>query len=130
MIPKKYSSLYTEVSEELNVPEALVDAIVDFYYKELRLNLTELKHPRIDVEGLGQLVVRPNLAEKVIDKLNNVLVAHDTSTFKAYHNKKAMEEKLELLKDVNVKIKKEKDRKETFYKNKNNESSIKSNLGE
>ena len=56
--------------------------------------------------------------------------SHDTSTFKAYHNKKAMEEKLELLNAVNVKIEEEKKRKEEFFKIKNNESSTKSNMGE
>ena len=41
-----------------------------------------------------------------------------------------MEEKLQLLNDVTVKIEQEKKRKEEFIKNKNNESSTQSNLGE
>ena len=52
-----------------------------------------------------------------------MLPTHDVSTFRAYHNKKAMEEKLQLLNDVAIKIQEEKIRKEEFIKNKNNESS-------
>jgi hypothetical protein len=41
-----------------------------------------------------------------------------------------MQEKLHLLNDVSVNIEQEKKRKEEFTKNKNNESSTQSNLGE
>lgn len=41
-----------------------------------------------------------------------------------------MEEKLQLLNDVAIKIQEERIRKEEFIKNKNNESSTQSNLGE
>jgi len=130
MKPKKASSLYNEVSEEYNVSETLVGDIVEFYYKELRTELSSLKYPRINIEGLGQFVIKDKLVDIYTTKLNRMIDTHDTSTFKAYHNKKAMEEKLELLNAVNVKIEEEKKRKEEFFKTKNNESSSKSNLGE
>ena len=41
-----------------------------------------------------------------------------------------MEEKLELLNIVTIKIEQERKRKEEFIKNKNNESSTESNMGE
>ena len=130
MNPKKSNSLYKEVSEEMHVSEALVGDIIEFYYKELRSQLSGLKYPRINVEGLGQFVIKQKLAEVYISKLTKMLPTHDVSTFRAYHNKKAMEEKLQLLNDVTVKIEQEKKRKEEFIKNKNNESSTQSNLGE
>jgi hypothetical protein len=130
MNPKKSSTLYKEVSEENNVEEVLVADFIDFYYKELRSQLSDLKHPRINVEGLGQFVIKEKLAEVYIAKLTKMLPTHDVSTFRAYHNKKAMEEKLRLLNEVTVKIDQEKKRKEEFNKNKNNEGSTKSNLGE
>jgi 4-alpha-glucanotransferase len=123
MNPKKSSTLYKEVSEELNVSESLVGDIIEFYYKDLRTQLSNLKYPRINVEGLGQFVVKEKLAEVYISKLSKMLPTHDVSTFRAYHNKKAMEEKLQLLNDVAIKIQEEKIRKEEFIKNKNNESS-------
>ena len=130
MNPKKSSTLYKEVSEENNVEEVLVADLIDFYYKELRSQLSDLKYPRINVEGLGQFVIKEKLAEVYITKLTKMLPTHDVSTFRAYHNKKAMEEKLRLLNEVTVKIEQEKKRKEEFNKNKNNEGSTKSNLGE
>lgn len=130
MNPKKSSTLYKEVSEELNVSESLVGDIIEFYYKDLRTQLSNLKYPRINVEGLGQFVVKEKLAEVYISKLSKMLPTHDVSTFRAYHNKKAMEEKLQLLNDVAIKIQEERIRKEEFIKNKNNESSTQSNLGE
>lgn len=130
MNPKKSSTLYKEVSEELNISETLVSDIIDFYYKDLRTNLSNLKYPRINVEGLGQFVIKTKLAEVYIEKLTKMLPAHDVSTFRAYYNKKSMEEKLALLSTVTVKIEHEKQRKEEFLKTKNNESSTKSNLGE
>lgn len=130
MNPKKSNTLYKDVSEEINVPETLVGDIIEFYYKDLRSQLSSLKYPRINVEGLGQFVIKQKLVETYISKLTKMLPTHDVSTFRAYHNKKAMEEKLQLLNDVTVKIEQEKKRKEEFIKNKNNESSTQSNLGE
>lgn len=130
MTPKKSNILYKEVSEDINVSETLVVDIVEYYYKELRSQLSGLKHPRINVEGLGQFVLREKLVEIYISKLSKMIVTHDTSTFRAYHNKKAMEEKLHLLNIVSVEIEKERQRKKEFFKNKNNESSTQSNLGE
>ena len=40
MIPKKSKLLYKDVSEEMNVSENLVDALIDFYYKELKNKMT------------------------------------------------------------------------------------------
>jgi 4-alpha-glucanotransferase len=130
MNPKKSSTLYKEVSEENNVVEVLVSDLIDFYYKELRTQLSDLKYPRINVDGLGQFVIKEKLAEVYIAKLSKMLPTHDVSTFRAYHNKKSMEEKLQLLMDVTIKIEEERHRKEEFNKNKNNENSTKSNLGE
>ena len=130
MNPKRSSTLYKEVSEENNVIEVLVSDLIDFYYKELRTQLSDLKYPRINVDGLGQFVIKEKLAEVYIAKLSKMLPTHDVYTFKAYYNKKSMEEKLQLLMDVTIKIEEEKNRRKEFNENKYNESSTESNLGE
>ena len=58
MIPKKSNELYREVAEDLEVSEDLVEDLVQLYYKEIRKNLTGLKYPRINVDGLGQFVAK------------------------------------------------------------------------
>jgi nucleoid DNA-binding protein len=119
MIPKKSKLLYKDVSEEMNVSENLVDALIDFYYKELKNTLTNLQHPIINVEGLGQFVIKKNLVTKSIPKYNKMLENHDTSTFKAYYNKKAIEERVQLLEKMNEMINQDSLRKEIFNQNKN-----------
>jgi nucleoid DNA-binding protein len=129
MIPKKSKLLYKDVSEEMNVSENLVDALIDFYYKELKNTLTNLQHPTINVEGLGQFVIRKNLVTKSIPKYNKMLENHDTSTFKAYYNKKAIEERVQLLEKMNEMMNQDSLRKEIFNQNKN-EKYTQNNLGE
>ena len=129
MIPKKSNILYKELAEEINTPLELVEDLIQTYYKVLRTELTNLTEPRINVDGLGQFVARPVLISKSITRYKNLLDSHDTSTFKAYYNKKMLEEKVEKLEALEKKIKLQNQKKQDFI-NKKNENSTKSNLGE
>ena len=123
MKPKKSSELYKQVSEDLNIDQDLVESLIEFYYKDVRKLLTNLSYPRINIDGLGHFVARHGIVNKAIDRISKGLENHDTSTFKAYHNKKAMEIKLNLLESLKKKIDAEFTRKIEFLKTKNNESS-------
>jgi nucleoid DNA-binding protein len=129
MIPKKANKLYKQLAEDLDIEEDLVDKFIEHYYKEVRLALTNLSEPRINLDGLGHFVVRSALVKSSIPKITDKLSNHDTSTFNAYHNKKGLELKLKQLKVLEKKIDIEEERK-TNYKNIKDESSIKNNLGE
>lgn len=129
MVPKKSSKIYKIVSEDLNIQENLVEDIVQFYYKDLRSKISNLSHTRINIDGLGHMVAKFKIVTSAIDRYQKGLVNHDTSTFNAYHNKKAMEEKLVLLKQIAVRLKEDLDQRKQFNKLKN-EGSTKSNLGE
>jgi 4-alpha-glucanotransferase len=130
MNPKKSNNLYTQVAEDLNIDKDLVESLTEFYYKEVRNLLTNLSYPRINVDGLGHFVAKPFIVNKTIDRISKGLESHDTSTFKAYYNKKAMEVKAEALSKLKIQIDKEIERKNKFIKNKKNEGSSKDNLGE
>lgn len=121
MNPRKPKRIYDNVSEELNVSKDLVEDLVEFYYKDVRRLLTNLEYPRINIDGLGQFVIKPKTVSSAIDRINKSLDNHDTSTFKAYHNKKGMESKLELLLKLTTKLKEAEIKKEKFLKTKNNE---------
>ena len=121
MNPRKVKRIYDIVSEDLNIKKDLVEDLVEFYYKDVRKLLTNLEYPRINIDGLGQFVAKPKVVTSTIDKITKSLDNHDTSTFKAYHNKKAMENKLELLLKLTSKLKQVNIRKEEFLKTKNNE---------
>lgn len=116
MIPKKSSQLYTEVAEDLNLPADLIEDVIQLYYKEVRKNLTGLKHPRINVEGLGQFVAKPGTVRKAIPRYKSYLDTHDTSTFSAYFNKKMLEEKVECLENLEKMICLEEEKKEQVKK--------------
>jgi GTP cyclohydrolase I len=129
MIPKKSNKIYKVVSEDLNIQEKLVEDIVQFYYKELRSKMSGISHTRINIEGLGHVIVKPQIVSKAIERLDKVVKNHDTSTYNAYHTKKSMEEKLILLKQITIKLTEElADRKS--FKEKKYESNTENNLGE
>lgn len=104
MIPKKARNLYKQVSEELDTTESLVEDFVEFVYKDLRSNITNLKYPRLNMIGLGHFVAKPLLVRKAIPRYTRNLENHDTSTFGAYYNKKQVEEKLQKLIELEKKI--------------------------
>jgi|TARA_R110000868_G_scaffold330167_1_gene591098 hypothetical protein len=116
MNPKKANKLYHQVAEDLNINEDLVETITEFYYKEVKNLMTNLLEPRINVEGLGHFTTRPMVINKTIDRISKILETHDTSTFKAYHNKKATEIKLNALLKLKIKIDVEVNRKNEFNK--------------
>jgi nucleoid DNA-binding protein len=124
MIPKKANKLYTEITKEFDVSEGLVENLVELYYKTLRKNLSSLSELRINVDGLGHFVVKIQKVKKAIPHYEKVLNNHDTSTFGAYHNKKSVEEKLELLNKINEKIDKELTKKQTFKDEKYSQTNL------
>jgi nucleoid DNA-binding protein len=126
MIPKKANSLYKEITKEFDVSEDLVENLVELYYKTLRKNLSDLSELRINADGLGHFVIKIQKVKKTIPHYEKVLNNHDTSTFGAYHNKKSVEEKLELLKKIDIKADKELNKKQTFK----DEKYSKNNLAE
>ena len=111
MNPKKTHSLYKTLSEELSISEHLIEDLVEFMYKDLRQKLSNLVHPRISVDGLGHFICKPYTVRKGISDAEKKLQGHDTSTFNAYFNKKRLENKLVLLKELHIIILKEEEKK-------------------
>lgn len=124
MIPKKANKLYTEITKEFDVSEDLVENLVELYYKTLRKNLSSLSELRTNVDGLGHFVIKIQKVKRAIPHYEKVLNNHDTSTFGAYHNKKSVEEKLELLNKINEKIDKELTKKQTFKDEKYSQTNL------
>jgi len=118
MIPKKSNDLYKELAEELNISAELIEDLIQSFYKSLRNKITSLSHPRINIEGLGQFVAKPGLVRKSIDRYTKALSSHDTSTFKAYYNKKMLEDKVEALEKLSLKLNEVELKKQEFKKDK------------
>jgi nucleoid DNA-binding protein len=124
MIPKKANKLYKEITEEFDVSEDLVESLIEAYYKTLRKKMTDLSDLRINVDGLGHFVIKIQKVKKAIPHYQKVLQNHDTSTFGAYHNKKSVEEKLELLNQIHVKAEEELLKRKTFKDEKYPENNL------
>lgn len=118
MNPKKSNKLYKEVSEELNLTEDLVQDFIEFYYKEIRRNLTDLLHPRINVDGLGHFVAKTFIIRKAIPKYQKFLEVQSTETFAEYFNKKNTETKLNALINLEIKLTEIEHKKEIFKQTK------------
>lgn len=118
MIPKKTNELYKSVAEDLNIEESLVEDLVDFMYKNLRKNLSNLSHPRINLDGLGHFAVKTKAVNKSIERITTSLLNHDTYTFSAYFNKKTLENKLASLIKLEAEITQQQLKKDQFKKKK------------
>ena len=118
MNPKKSNKLYKEVSEELDLTEDLVQDFIEFYYKEIRRNLTDLLHPRINVDGLGHFVAKTFIIRKAIPKYQKFLEVQSTETFAEYFNKKNTETKLNALINLENKLTEIEHKKEIFKQTK------------
>lgn len=129
MVPKKAKDIYKQLAEEQNLSESLIQDVVEYYYKAVKQNMTDIAHPRIDVAGLGHFIVKISTVERGIEKTEKVLKVQDESTFRGYHFKKVLEERLVLLKNIQAKMFEVKEERRKF-REKKNESSTKSNLGE
>jgi nucleoid DNA-binding protein len=105
MTPKKSHDIIRQTAEELNLPEHQVSDLVHFFYKELRLTLSNLKGLKIDCPGLGHFIIRQERVKRSIDFINKQLQEKSFDSFKEYQYKKNLEDKLEKLTNIQAKIK-------------------------
>ena len=118
MIPKKPDTLFKDVAEELDVSQDLVDALISFYYKDVRKHLTELNHTRLNLDGLGHIVIKTKTVSIMIEKYNRMIAKADTFNFSGYFNKKRLESRIESLDSMKIKIDEFTEKKKEFKKNK------------
>jgi len=70
LIPKKVKDLTITTSEELNLPQGLVDDVVRFVWLSLRKEMSQLEAPAIYVDNLGTFKVRRDKLDITILKYN------------------------------------------------------------
>ena len=114
MIPKKPQEIIKQVAEETDLPQAMVDDIISFYYKELRKNLSSLEHIRLNLPGLGHFLIRATIVKKLAHKYNVQIEKYSTDTFTNYHNRKSAEHKIERLSHAVEKINEFRKQKKEF----------------
>ena len=58
MRPKKAKDFIPEVAEQLSLQSSLVEDVINYYWREIRKNLSGLTHTRIHLTNLGDFVIK------------------------------------------------------------------------
>ena len=58
MNPKKAKTFILPTAKKLNVDSELVESLMDYYWKEVRRSLSELKAPRISIANFGTFRIK------------------------------------------------------------------------
>jgi hypothetical protein len=104
MKPKRPKEIIKQVSEELDLPQGLVDDIITFYYKSIRKKLTDLEDLKYKLPGLGDFSVRKAGVTKLTNKFERMKNGLGSETFIDYHNIKLVDARLEKLYAIGKKI--------------------------
>jgi nucleoid DNA-binding protein len=103
--PKKAKELIKPTAQELGVSESLVKDATDFYWGELRKNLSNLESPNIYVAGLGSFVIAPKKLAVMKQKYQNMVMnLGDADTFRKFTVKQEAETRLEKITKIFKKI--------------------------
>ena len=121
--PRKAKEFIPYISEELHLSQDLIEDVIDYYWREVRKNLSSVSHSRIHLTNLGDFTIKHWKLDEKIEMLekweeNNRLKGMQelTARFKTA-------ETLFDLKNVKKLLEEENQRKEfiKLHKNKNNE---------
>lgn len=104
MYPKKSEHIIKQTAEELNISQSKVDAVISFYYKNLRKQLSAIEDTIINVPALGYFQIRSPKVKASIKVLENKLANFETESFNEHYNRVRLEGKLSKLKNINRKI--------------------------
>ncbi len=69
MNPKKAKEFIPNVASSLGHSEDLVNAVITFYWEEVRKSLSSLKHQRVHIANLGDFIIKHWKLEEKIKRL-------------------------------------------------------------
>jgi nucleoid DNA-binding protein len=112
--PKTYKIFYSDVAEECEVHENLVEEFVRFFYNEVRKHLEELDNTRILLPNLGTFIIRKNRIERSIKRHKDMLGNMEKTTYTGYGKHLPVKEKLNKMEKSLKRIEKELDNKKKW----------------
>lgn len=107
MHPKKAKSFISKTANDLNIDKNIVEKVISFYWKSVRLKVSKLESSLIHVSNLGTFGVRKTKIEDVKRKYNNYLKtmpSSDLMTFDKHKFKLETIERLEKLDNLHNEI--------------------------
>lgn len=103
----------------MGLDKHLVEEVVQFFYSQVRKNLSKLTHPRIVLPGLGTFTVRKQKLKNQVKKNSDILNNLDPTKFNDYKVHRSVREKLERLTSMQEIISKEEEEKRSFKADRN-----------
>lgn len=79
MKPIKAKELIPEVAKMLDVSEELVNDIVSYFYQEVRMSVSTLRHQRINLPHLGDFVIKH---WKIDDRIKTIEALDESNNMK------------------------------------------------
>ena len=65
MIPKKSKIFLKKTSEDLDIKESIIEDVIDFYWKKVRISLSKLDYIKVNVLNLGSFKIRKSKIKAV-----------------------------------------------------------------
>lgn len=131
MKPKKSKKFIKITSEDLDIKESLVQDVVDFYWKKIRVSLSNLEHIKVNILNLGSFKIRKSKIKLVKNKYEKYIknLEVESMTFDKHVTKNITKEKIKNLENIEREIEEYHKRKtkikklrEEYINNKNLES--------
>jgi hypothetical protein len=121
--PKKAKDFIPEVAEKLSLSESLVGDLMLFYWQEVRMSLSSLKHQRVHVTNLGDFVVKHWKIDEKIEHLEKWEDVNKLKGLQKITERFKIAEKLFDLRSLKTMMEEENQRKELIKQNKNESGS-------
>ncbi len=104
MNPKKASELFKTIPGELGIDPEVVNNLLEFYWSNVRKEISNLSHPRLNLHGLGAFEIKvPSLhvtIERYKRHINKLASVSKTLTYARYENVKSRLELLLKMKEI------------------------------
>lgn len=118
MKPISKNKLITDFAKENELDRELVNGLITLYWKQLKLDMTELIYPRIKIPYFGTMFISRVKVEKGIIKhktIGNMIPPTSFSNFEKYKKNEIILKKLE---DLKILFANEREKQYKFYENK------------
>lgn len=123
--PKKPKECVKQTAEALGTDENLVQDIVDFYWKEVRKALSDLRGPRVEVANFGTFRIKSWKLQEAKDDYQKVLAKHNPEkmTFQRHAVRAEVEQRMEQISKMQKMVEDDRCRKQQIKEKRNAEES-------
>lgn len=118
MPPKKAKELVKPTAEKLDLNVELVQDVIDFYWKEVRKSLSELRAPRVVVSNFGSFRIKTSKIAEQKKKYEEQVSSYkpEDMTFQKHKIKEDLELKLGRLNKIIETVESDSNRKKEIRK--------------